>query len=250
MSDDIGRKTKQSDWDAAWASPVRLRLPSRLNVDVYNLTRLLQRHVRPGDRYIEIGCAPGKLLAWVGARLQARTAGLDYSESGIRNCRALFASLGMDVELHQSDFFASALPKHSFDVVTSFGFIEHFDDPREAVRRHVELLRPGGTALITVPNYGGIYGAMQGRCDPANLALHNLNIMKPGSLAALIDSTEVSSVKAYRYGRMSLWAVNLEKKLSRRRVAKSIQLLANALGLLQFFPIPGLAPMLVLEIHI
>lgn len=53
-----GRKTEQGFWDAAWQFPVKARLPSRLNVDVLNLTRLLKKHVIPGSSYIEIGCAP------------------------------------------------------------------------------------------------------------------------------------------------------------------------------------------------
>src|SRR5580700_270218 len=52
-----GRKTEPSFW--AWEAPVRLRLPSTLRIDVLNTTRLLKKHVRPGDRYVEIGCAPG-----------------------------------------------------------------------------------------------------------------------------------------------------------------------------------------------
>src|SRR4051812_13610894 len=100
-----GRKTTRDHWDAAWRAPIRLRLPSKLNVDVLNLTRLLSRYVRPGDRYLEIGCAPGKLLAWVASELKADAVGLDYSEPGAKSSRDLFAALALNVELHVTDFF-------------------------------------------------------------------------------------------------------------------------------------------------
>jgi SAM-dependent methyltransferase len=245
---EVGRKTEQAHWDAAWQSPVAPRLPSRLNVDVLNITGLLRAQVKPGDRYIEIGCAPGKLLAWVSSRLGAEAHGLDYSETGIRNCQALFSALQLDIGLHHGDFFNNSLPKGSFDVVGSFGFIEHFDDPREAVARHVDLLKPGGTALIGIPNYGAIYGRLQRRCDPENLALHNVDIMNRSALLALAPASQVTSVEAFAFGRASLWLVNLDRRMP-RRVARALQLGVNLLALPQFFPWPAVAPMWVLKIR-
>lgn len=244
----IGRKTEQAHWDNAWSSPVRPKIPSRLNVDVRSLTNLLRRHVKPGARYIEIGCAPGKYVAWVAVRCKARTSGLDYSETGIRNCRELFRAMGLDIDLHQGDFFDNNLPKSSFDVVTSFGFIEHFDDPTDAVSKHVELLAPGGIALITVPNYGGVFGKIQAKCDPANLALHNTSIMNPKALMSLVDQTLGCEVKAYAYGHPSLWLVNLERKLP-RMLARAIQQTSNFIGHALPSPIDAIAPILVLEIR-
>lgn len=248
MNHESGRKTDQAHWDSAWRLPVRPRLPSRLNVGVLNTTRLLEAKVRPGDRYLEVGCAPGKILAWVYSKLGARAAGLDYSDTGVRNCRELFAAMALPIDLYQDDFFANSLPKHSFDVVASFGFIEHFDDPREVVAKHIELVKPGGIALIVIPNYGSIYGSLQRRCDPANLELHNLNIMNPVALAALVDSSQVATVTAYPSGSMSPYLVNLHKKLP-TALAGSLTLIANGIGLLQPFIIEALAPTLVLEVR-
>ncbi len=248
MSNESGRKTEQAHWDAAWSAPVRARIPSRLNVDVRNITDLLRRHVKPKSSYIEIGCAPGKYLAWVADQCQARTSGLDYSETGIRNCHVLFQAMKLDIGLHQGDFFNNTLPKNSFDVVTSFGFIEHFDDPTDAVTKHIELLSPGGVALIAVPNYGGVYGSLQARVDPENLGLHNTSIMNVRSLMALVDPRLGCEVQAYPFGRPSLWLVNLERKLP-RLMARIIQLAANFLGHLQPGTVNAIAPMLVLEVR-
>jgi SAM-dependent methyltransferase len=241
-----GRKTEQAHWDAAWESAVRLRLPSRLNVSVRNITRLLARHVRPGHRYIEIGCAPGKLLAWVASVLRAQASGLDYSAAGIAQCRRLFAALNLGIELHQADFFDHPLPLESFDVVASFGFIEHFEDPAQAVAQHVRLVRPGGTALIAVPNYGGLYGKLQQWCDPANLALHNLQIMTPSALRALVPES-VGRAQGRAFGAIDPWLVSLDRRLP-APLAKAVSLGVNALGLAQPGTITACAPLLVLEV--
>ena len=245
---DTGRKTEQAHWDGVWKSPVRARIPSPLNVDVRHVGNLLRRHVRTGDRYLEIGCAPGKYLAFVAGRLGATVSGLDYSETGIRQCRALFDALALPIDLHQGDFFNHQLPLGNFDVVTSWGFIEHFDDPTDAVRRHIDLLRPGGVALIGVPNYAGLYGSLQRRVDPENLALHNLNIMTLDALLRLVEPSPSVEAKTYHFGRVSLWLVNLERRLP-RTLALMLQIAANMIGHLQPFTVPALAPTLVLEIH-
>lgn len=189
-----GTKTDQAHWNAAWQFTIKNRLPSRLNVDVLNTTRLLERYVKENCRYIEIGCAPGKLLAWVASVLKAEVSGLDYSEPGIAKCSALFDALGLKAKLYHEDLFNHQLQSASFDVVASFGVIEHFDDARPVVQRHLDLLKPGGVALITLPNYGGIYGPLQRYCCSENLLLHNLEIMKPCALAALVDAKDVVSV--------------------------------------------------------
>lgn len=219
-----------------------------MNVSVLNYTRLVEKHVRPGNRYLEIGCAPGKLLAWVDSVLKAECTGLDYSETGIAKCRMLFDALGLKINLYHVDFSNHNLPPASFDVVSSFGFIEHFDDPKPVVQRHLDLVKPGGVALITVPNYGGVYGSLQRWCDAPNLALHNLEIMNPSALTALIDSPDVESVRAYPFGAMSLWLVNLDNRFP-RHLAKLVSLVANTMGLLQPLAINVLAPMLVLEVR-
>jgi 2-polyprenyl-3-methyl-5-hydroxy-6-metoxy-1,4-benzoquinol methylase len=248
MLNNEGRKTEQTYWEASSQKPIRNRLPSRLNVGVLNLTRLLKRHVRPGIRYLEIGCAPGKMLAWVASVLKAEVTGLDYSEPGIAKCRTLFNTLELKVNLYHDDFFRHHFPPASFDVVTSFGVIEHFDNPRLVVQKHLDLVKPGGLALIAVPNYGGVYGSLQRWCDAPNLALHNLEIMNPCALTALVDSSDVERVCALPFGAMSLWLVNLDKRLP-RSVAKLVSLGVNAMGLLQPLTIKVLAPLLVLEVR-
>lgn len=243
----VGHKTTQAHWDGAWSAPIRQRLPSRLNVGILNITRLLAAHVSRECRYLEIGCAPGKLLAWVAAARGAKCCGLDYSETGVANCRALFAALGLDIELHHADFFDHDLGEECFDVVASFGFIEHFDDPAPVVAQHLELVKPGGTLLIAIPNYGrGVYGRLQAWCDPENLSLHNVAIMNTRTLTSLVDESQCSSVAAYRYGNIDPWLLNLHKRLP-NALARIVSFAVNSLGILQPVYIAGIAPLLVLE---
>ena len=46
-----------------------------------------------------------------------------------------------------------------FDVVFSAGVVEHFTDPTEVIRIHLELMKNGGFLIIMMPNYanGSLY---------------------------------------------------------------------------------------------
>ena len=162
----MNEKTSKRHWDKLWANPARMRYPSSLHVGIRNLQNLLRTHVRPQSRFLEIGCASGTMLAWVRHTLKAEVSGLDYSELGIAFNRRLFEALGISGDLRCEDVFKTTFEPASFDVVFSAGVIEHSEDPRELVARHVDLLSENGVAVITVPNYGGWLGKVQGSSIP------------------------------------------------------------------------------------
>jgi 2-polyprenyl-3-methyl-5-hydroxy-6-metoxy-1,4-benzoquinol methylase len=197
---------------------------------------------------LEIGCAPGKTLAWLAKIGRCRVAGLDYSERGLGFTRDLFRALAIEGDLRCEGLDVTTFAPGSFDLVFSVGVIEHFDDPRDIVRQHVALTKPGGLTLVVVPNYGGLYGRIQARFDPANLLLHNLAIMTPEALVALQPREMVSEARAYAAGYLSPWLVNFDKRWP-RVLAKGVTYFLNGVGLMQPFEIPSLCPSLVLELR-
>lgn len=235
-------------WDDVWAGDVRLRLPSGLIVATRNLQRLLRAYVRPGDEFLEIGCAPGKILAWVQAELGAKVAGLDYSASGMATARRLFGALQLPGDLRCEDLSTTTFEAGRFDVVYSSGLIEHFADPREVVRQHLRLVKPGGVAVITVPDYRGPYGVVQRYFDSEILKIHNLDIMTCEALLGLVAGEPGITAKAFPAGRLSPWIVTVEARWP-RPIALAVSHAANLLALLQPFDIRPLCPMLVLEVR-
>lgn len=239
-------KTTQAYWENVHAGQPRMRLPSYLVVSTRNLQRLLKKYIKPGMSVLEIGFAPGKQLANVAKVLEANVSGLDYSESGVDFSRQLFASLGITGDLRCEDVFATTFPMNSFDFVYSVGVIEHFDDPTGIVRRHIELLKPGGTALILVPNYRGIYGRLQNYLDRENLLIHNLDIMTRDAMKKLAPRDLVAEAETFRVGRIDPTQISLRKRLP-GPVAKLSQLFLNGIGLLQPFDIGILCPWIALR---
>jgi 2-polyprenyl-3-methyl-5-hydroxy-6-metoxy-1,4-benzoquinol methylase len=238
--------TSVEQWDDVWSGEIRLRLPSRWMISTRNLQNLLRDRVRPGDRLLEIGCAPGKLLSWAAAELGAEVAGLDYSERGLSTARRLFAALQLTADFRCEDLRQATFARGTFDWVVSYGVIEHFDDPRDVVRAHVDLVKPGGTALMTVPNYRGVYGVLQRYFDVESLHSHNLDIMSCSALARLAPND--TRVRTYMSGRFSPWQLSMGKRWP-STVALGVACLGNVFGLLQPFEIAALKPMFVLEVQ-
>jgi len=240
-------KSTKAYWESTHAQP-RWRLPSRLNVGTRDILRLLTSHMRPGMRVLEIGCAPGKYLAYLAKRRQARVYGLDYSGPGIRVCNELFARLGLQGDFIQENVLTNSLQEGSFDLVYSLGVIEHFDDPKPVIEKHLLLTKPSGIVLITIPNYVGLYGRIQRHFDAEILKIHNLEIMDCRALTGLAPAAMASEVEAFPSGKLSPWLISLRKRWP-RPVAAAVSHAFNAVGLLQPFDVATLCPLLVLRMR-
>lgn len=196
---------------------------------------------------LEIGCAPGKQLAYIGKFLGASISGLDYSEKGIELSRRFLRKLNMEADLRCEDILSTTFHPGSFDVVYSQGVIEHFDNPENIVRHHIQMLKSTGVSLMLVPNYGGIYGKLQKYFDLDNLRIHNMAIMKPDLIKELVPTDLTFDAVAYPYGRMSPWVLNIHRKWE-PSIARLISYLINFIGLLQPVDMKLICPMIVLKV--
>lgn len=180
--------TEVNFWEQYWAG---VKLPSEVNWSLASdrcLASALQQHLpNRGGTAFEVGCAPGKWLAFMARNFDMAPSGIEYTEAGMRATLRNFEQLGLSPdEILTGDFFTTE-PTRQFDVVMSFGFIEHFDDPQAVVERHIRWLKPGGRLVLGVPNFNGIYKPVQAILDQTLLDKHNLTIMNTGYFEALAD---------------------------------------------------------------
>jgi 2-polyprenyl-3-methyl-5-hydroxy-6-metoxy-1,4-benzoquinol methylase len=235
----------EAHWDKRKGG-AKPRLPSRLNAYVGDMIALLDPLVVPGSRVLDVGCSPGKFLLWCALAKQAQACGVEYAPNSHKATVELFKAADVAADIRPDDFMQTTFEPGSFDVVYSFGVIEHFDDPRPMVKQHFDMLKPGGTAIIMVPHFGAesIYGWLAQRMDKSNYDIHNVNIMSESAMLAL--APEGSQARAYKYGRLAPWPLPWGK------FPRAVELLAcyglNGLALLQPVEIEALCPWLILEI--
>ena len=103
-------------------------------------------------RIFDAGCGNGALLKRL-MEFGYTVAGCDASPSGVREARALCGS-DARIELIRVDGNLSATFGDDWDVVVSTEVIEHLYAPRDFVREARQLLKPGGTLLLSTPYHG------------------------------------------------------------------------------------------------
>jgi SAM-dependent methyltransferase len=196
-------------WDEIWraeTSPVE----HRLSVDREELSirwqRIEQRvRSRFGGfdrlRVIEIGAGAGTNAAAM-ARRGASVTLLDYSELALARARELFDANGLEGDFVEAN--ALELPDEvagRFDIAMSFGLNEHFTGPERLAifRAHLDPLRDGGVAIISVPNARNLpYRATKWVAEKTGR--WKLGVEVPftrGELEAICERLEVTEVEFF-----------------------------------------------------
>jgi len=253
----MDRLTTESYWNAKyddsetparqpshiWSSRIKRLLGPRVVSRMHNYADrmlwdvILPAHLPPGAgrRAIEIGSAPGIQLVRMHRRFGYEVYGVEYTEAGVAANRRVFAEAGLDPDhVFHRDFFSDQFHeehRESFDLVMSRGFIEHFDDVADVVRRHFELAKPGGCVFVVIPNLRGVNYALTWLFHRELIPMHNLEIMDLAVFRALFQQLGQSQVCRY-YGTFSFSAFNTKPDSMMRRVLNGCQRLQMPLNLL------------------
>ncbi len=90
---------------------------------------------------LDFGCGAGGFL--LRARdITSKACGIEVES----RLAAHFSERGLDVRRELSDF------EETFDVITLFHVLEHFQDPSQLLKQLAEKLKPGGQIVVEVPN--------------------------------------------------------------------------------------------------
>jgi len=149
-----GRITSKEFWDANAADIDHLDDLSRgTDPLICRIMEILQHYLPNGHgkTFFEVGCYPGRFLAMFSKRMGYLVSGIDYTDKAMLLPEQL-RKIGVNgSEILINDFFKLVTEKQ-YDVVGSFGFIEHFTEPEDVINRHTALVHPGGYLVIGVPN--------------------------------------------------------------------------------------------------
>ena len=183
------------------------------NYDDYLLHEVIFKNHMPEKagsvRFLEVGSAPGLNLVYINKAYGYDTYGIDYSEVGVELNRQTFAANNINPEnVIHADFFADSFQeqyRESFDVVYSYGFIEHFTDTKSVLDKHLALLKPGGRLIVSVPNLRGFNRVLMTIFNKENLDIHNLDLMRKQRFQQAFTRPDLSPLLCDYYGTFSIY---------------------------------------------
>jgi SAM-dependent methyltransferase len=200
--------TDRSFWKAFWES--KKDLIFAIKPDYYFGTIMAKliadKQVKTA---IELGGFPGYYSTYLKKYQHLNTTLFDYYvDEDIIN--RLLAANGLkpgDINIIESDIFTYQSDK-LYDMVLSFGLIEHFNDTRDIIKRHLQFLKPGGVLFITLPNFKGVNGWVQRTFDRSNYDKHFIESMNLQLLIKACQELGLTEVESYYHGRFSVWLEN------------------------------------------
>lgn len=106
-----------------------------------------------GKRCMEVGCGRGTISAYFSDAGYDCTL-LDISHSAIDAAKKIFKANDLKATFTIGDTYSLLYPDRSFDIVFSFGLLEHLQDVESAIKEQLRVLDSGGLFLAyVVPKY-------------------------------------------------------------------------------------------------
>jgi 2-polyprenyl-3-methyl-5-hydroxy-6-metoxy-1,4-benzoquinol methylase len=164
-------KAGKAYWDELWKDGP---LPKAVNPRQRGLNNYVDRKFHEyftnvfssfdtkGKKLLEVGCARSAWLPYFAKEFGFEVWGVDYSESGCEQARRILVNEGVKGNIVFTDFF-SPPPEliGTFDVVVSFGVVEHFLNTIDCISAFGRFLQAGGLMITSVPNMSGLNGSLQ-----------------------------------------------------------------------------------------
>jgi len=107
----------------------------------------IEQHQKPG-KVLDIGCGRGLLLN------KLRQRGWDPTGTELSEGAAAYARDELKLPIIVKPLEEIGFPDNEFDLVILWHVLEHVHSPRDIIREVARILKPGGTLLVAVPNFG------------------------------------------------------------------------------------------------
>lgn len=191
---------------------------SVFSVDSNEYSSVLEKFlpINPAFTCVEIGAYPGGNLCYLAKRFKYTPTAIEYRDDA-EDIRQLFEYNDVHtLEIINQDFFG--IQDLTFDVVTSFGFVEHFSDYEYAISCHMKMLKPGGYLVLAVPHFWGLqamlrYAVLNKQAREQLFETHNMAIMKLREMKRVLTNLGLHIIYAdYAMGG-SFWIPSTSPKI-------------------------------------
>jgi len=207
----MGSKASQQYWNNHWHGKGLSIAPQHHPVRQWIEAEISQP---TKEDVFEIGCYPGKFLAVFGER-GCTLNGIDLFPETNSVMQKWLEGEGYKVgQFYQSNFW-SFVPSQQYDIVCSFGFIEHFKNWRAVLIKHLDLTKDGGHIMIDVPNLKSpLYYLLYKIFEPEVLKNHVLSTLDKNVICGVLEKNGCSIKTAKYIGYFYFRFVTRHDKLS------------------------------------
>lgn len=177
-------KAGKQYWNDSWAAS---KLPIAMNPTDMSMGNHVNRRfhsffVNQFDgletrslRLLEVGCAKSVWLPYFANVFGFEVCGLDYSPVGCQLATQILKANEIDAEIVCANLFSPPQSMlESFDIIVSFGVVEHFEETSDCISAISALLKPGGMLITSIPNMVGWNGSIQKYVNEPVYGIHQL----------------------------------------------------------------------------
>jgi len=163
----IKSKVSATDWfDRIWSQESTIKKLYFLRKMIYLyleitglLSKFINKYIEKDKQYtfIELGCGASSFLPYIAKKHNnLQLFGIDKSLMGCKLAVIKDNDWDSSADIICGDILKCPIRSEKFDIVFSFGLIEHFDNPNNILKKHVDLLKLGGLLICIVPNVCGL----------------------------------------------------------------------------------------------
>jgi SAM-dependent methyltransferase len=162
------------------------------------------------ENLIEIGGFPGYYSVWASKEMNLYSTLLDFvilpelveKLKQANNCTGNVTIVEKDLFSGENDL------RNSFDLAISNGLIEHFENTKDIIARHIDFLKTNGTLFISIPNFRGLNGWFQKTFDLENYNKHYIPCMDISLLQNICQELDLANIEVTYTGGFMLWLEN------------------------------------------
>ena len=203
---------KKKYWDGYYSGEKLIKEKAKVGLfssyDIYLCDTIIQKNIphnnnstKDKKKICEIGSGDGKLLKKIADLLNFSPYGIEYSKEGAKQAskRGIKTIIG--------DAFDQKIQKkykNYFDLVFSYGFVEHIMPVEKAIKLHINYVKPGGYFIVQIPRFKKFNYLRVKFFMPELIPAHNLTIMEKEVLEKLCKMKNVKKIYSGNYGSYKL----------------------------------------------
>jgi len=166
-------KAGEEYWELVWNDK---NVITKVDMDYYTnklLHNLYNKYLTWDDTksICEIGCAMSQNLLYFNDYFGYQINGFDYEKKSSIKTKKIYQDMGYNVNIYHHDFF-DIDQIEQYDILSSFGVFEHFENLEEAIKITKRYLKNKGIILTVIPNMNGIVGFLQKKLNKKVYDVH------------------------------------------------------------------------------